>query len=188
MWIAVTRQLDDESITCYKYGFFDGVTFPNFILGRHGMEIKKSVSLFTVFAFLMVVGLGSVASADDLRPGAYVPVDQSVMGVGQTMMQMGARDRAMTSTVNNMSRAIMSAPGASVNADYQFGSSQTDQSWKAARTVEDVGVVVGLVPGDCRGDNSGDWYRKAMGQNRDGYMKEPLVSQADCEKDHVTVK
>lgn len=150
--------------------------------------MKKSVSLVAVFAFLMVVGLGSVASADDLRPGAYVPVDQSVMGVGKTMMQMGAKDRAMTNATNNMSRTIMSAPGASVNTDFQFGSSQSDQSWKSWRSVEDVGVVVGLVPGDCRGDNSSDAYRKAMGQNRDGYMNEPLVSQADCDKIHPTVK
>ncbi len=150
--------------------------------------MKKSVSLVAVFAFFMVVGLGSVASADELLTGAHIPVDQSVMGVGQTMVQMGARDRAMTSAVNNMSRSIMSAPGATVNSSYQFGSSQTDQSWKAARTVADAGVVVGLVPGDCRGDNSDDVYRKQMGQNRDGYMKEPLVSQADCEKDHATVK
>ena len=150
--------------------------------------MKKSVSLVAVFAFFMVVGFGSVASADEVLTGASVPVDQSVMGVGQTMMQMGARDRAMTSAVNNMSRTIMSAPGASVNSSYQFGSSQTEQSWKAWRSVEDVGVVVGLVPGDCRGDNSDGAYRKAMGQNRDGYMNEPLVSQADCDKIHATVK
>ncbi|MCH8313457.1 MAG: hypothetical protein IID17_10785 [Nitrospinae bacterium] len=150
--------------------------------------MKKSVSLVAVFAFFMVVGLGSVASADELLTGANVPVDQSVMGVGQTMVQMGARDRAMTSAVNNMSRTIMNAPGSSVNSDYQFGESQSDQSWKSWRTLEDVGVVVGLVPGDCRGDNSDDVYRKQMGQNRDGYMKEPLVSQADCDKIHATVK
>ena len=150
--------------------------------------MKKSVSLVAVFAFFMVVGLGSVASADELLTGANVPVDQSVMGVGQTMVQMGARDRAMTSAVNNMSRTIMNAPGSNVNSDYQFGESQSDQSWKSWRTVEDVGVVVGLVPGDCRGDNSDDVYRKQMGQNRDGFMKEPLVSQADCDKIHATVK
>jgi hypothetical protein len=147
--------------------------------------MKKSVILVAVFAFLMV---GSVATADEMVPGAYIPTDASVMGVGQTMVQMGARDRAMTNAVNNMSRTIMSAPGASVNTDYQFGQSQSDQSWKSWRSVEDVGVVVGLVPGDCRGDNSDDSYRKQMGQNRDGYMKEPLVSQADCEKIHATVK
>jgi len=150
--------------------------------------MKKSVSLVAVFAFFMVVGLGSVASADELLTGANIPVDQSVMGVGQTMVQMGARDRAMTSAVNNMSRTIMNAPGSSVNSDYQFGESQSDQSWKSWRTLEDVGVVVGLVPGDCRGDNSDDVYRKQMGQNRDGFMKEPLVSQADCDKIHATVK
>lgn len=150
--------------------------------------MKKSVSLVAVFAFFMVVGLGSVSSADELLTGANIPVDQSVMGVGQTMVQMGARDRAMTSAVNNMSRTIMNAPGSSVNSDYQFGESQSDQSWKSWRTLEDVGVVVGLVPGDCRGDNSDDVYRKQMGQNRDGFMKEPLVSQADCDKIHATVK
>ena len=150
--------------------------------------MKKSVSLVAVFAFFMVVGLGSVASADELLTGANIPVDQSVMGVAQTMVQMGARDRAMTSAVNNMSRTIMNAPGSSVNSDYQFGESQSDQSWKSWRTLEDVGVVVGLVAGDCRGDNSDDVYRKQMGQNRDGFMKEPLVSQADCDKIHATVK
>ena len=150
--------------------------------------MKKSVSLVAVFAFFTVVGLGSVATADEVLTGAYIPVDQSVMSVGQTMVQMGARDRAMTSAVNNMSRTIMSAAGAAVNIDYQFGQSQSDQSWKSWRSVEDAGVVVGLVPGDCRGDNSSDAYRKQMGQNRDGYMKEPLVSQADCDKIHATVK
>ena len=150
--------------------------------------MKKSVSLVAGFAFFMVVGLGSVASADEILTGAYIPVDQSVMSVGQTMVQMGARDRAMTSAVNNMSRTIMSASGAAVNIDYQFGQSQSDQSWKSWRSVEDVGVVVGLVAGDCRGDNSDDVYRKQMGQNRDGFMKEPLVSQADCDKIHTTVK
>ena len=150
--------------------------------------MKKSVSLVAVFAFFMVVGLGSVASADELLTGANVPVDQSVMGVGQTMVQMGARDRAMTSAVNNMSRTIMNASGSTVNSDYQFGESQSDQSWKAWRSVADVGVVVGLVPGDCRGDNSDNVYRKQMGQNRDGYMNEPLVSQGDCQKIHATVK
>lgn len=137
----------------------------------------------------MVVGLGSVASADDVVPGSYSQQDSSVMGVGQTMMQMGAHQRALTDATNRSSRADTSRSSASgVNVDFQFGSSQSDQSWKAWRTVEDVGVVVGLVPGDCRGDNSDDAYRKQMGQNRDGYMKEPLVSQADCEKDHATVK
>lgn len=135
-----------------------------------------------------VLGLGSVASADEILPGAGVNVDQSVMGVGRTMMQMGASDRAATNRVNSMSRRIMSSPGATVNSDFQFGSSQSDQSWKQWKTVEDAGVVVGLVPGDCRGDNSNDAYRKRMGQSRDGYMKENLVSNAQCAEIHPTLK
>lgn len=148
--------------------------------------MKKSVVLAVVFAF--VLGVGSVASADEIMPGTAIGVDQSVMGVGQTMMQMGSVDRAATSRVNAMSRTIMNAPGAAVNNDFQFDSSQSEQSWKAAKTVEESGVVVGLVPGDCRGDNSGDAYRRQMGQNRDGYMKEMLVSQAQCDGYHPTLK
>lgn len=148
--------------------------------------MKKSVVSAIVCA--AILGLGSVASADEVLPGAGIGVDQSVMGVGQTMMQMGASDRAATNRVNSMSRTIMSAPGAAVNTDHQFGQSQSDQSWKQWKTVEDVGVVVGLVPGDCRGDNSDDAYRKQMGQSRDGFMKENLVSNAQCEVDHPTLK
>jgi hypothetical protein len=144
--------------------------------------MKKSVVSAIVCA--AILGLGSVASADEVLPGAGVNVDQSVMGVGQTMMQMGASDRAATNRVNTMSRTIMSTAPA-VNSQYQFGSSQSDQSWKQWKTVEDVGVVVGLVPGDCRGDNSDDAYRKQMGQSREGFMKENLVSQAQCETDHA---
>lgn len=151
--------------------------------------MKKSVSLVAVFAFFMVVGLGSVASADDVVPGAYSQQDSSVMGVGQTIMQMGARQRALTDATNRASRADRSRDSRNgINVDYQFGSDQTDSSWKAIRTVEEAGVVPGLVPGDCRGDNSDDTYRKRMGQNRKGYMKEPLVSQSECEGYHPTVK
>ncbi len=148
--------------------------------------MKKSVVSAIVCA--VVLGMGSIASADEVLPGAGIGVDQSVMGVGQTMMQMGARDRAATNRVNAMSRRIMNSPGASVNIDHQFGQSQSDQSWKEWKTVEDAGVVVGLVPGDCRGDNSDDAYRRQMGQSREGYMKENLVSQAQCEVDHPTLK
>jgi len=148
--------------------------------------MKKSVVITAVFAFLAVVSVGSVY-ADELLPGASVPVDQSVMGVGQTMVQMGAADRTATNRLNNASRVIMSAPGASVNLNYQFGSSQTDQSWKAARTVEEA-QVRGLVAGDCQGDNSTDAYRKQMGQSRDGYMKETLVPNDICGDIHPTLK
>ena len=78
------------------------------------------------------------------------------------MMQMGASNRALTNAVNLASGAGKSRSSVSYSgSDYQFGSSQTEQSWKQWRTVEDAGVVVGLVPGDCRGDNSDDSYRKA---------------------------
>jgi len=148
--------------------------------------MKKSVVLAIVCA--VVLGLGSVATADEIMPGAGVNVDQSVMGVGQTMMQMGASTRAATNRVNSMSRTIMNAPGARVNTDYQFGSSQSDESWKSIKTVEEAGNVYGLVPGDCRGDNSSDAYRRRMGQSRDGYMKENLVSNAQCADYHPTLK
>ena len=148
--------------------------------------MKKAILFVAVSAFVGFLGFGSIASADSVLPGAYTQSDSSVMGVGQTMMQMGAHDRTLTNATNIRSRAATSLAAAGVNSDYQFGSSQSDQSWKQWRTAEDAGVVVGLVPGDCRGDNSDDSYRKAMNQNRKGYMKEPLISQSDCEIDHKT--
>ena len=151
-----------------------------------------------VFTFVAVsalaVALSSIASADSTIPGAYAQDNNAqVMGVGQTMMQMGARDRALTNAANLASRAASSRAQAGVNVDYQFGSSQTEQSWKQWKTAEDAGVVVGLVPGDCRGDNSDDAYRKQMNAPRidpmgNPYMKENLVSQADCEINHATLK
>ena len=106
---------------------------------------------------------------------------------------MGAHDRALTNAANLSSRAGTSRAQSGVNVDYQFGSSQTEQSWKQWRTAEDAGVVVGLVPGDCRGDNSDDAYRKQMNAPRidpfgNAYMKENLVSQSDCEKNHATLQ
>ena len=152
-----------------------------------------------VFTFVAVsalaLALSSIASADTNVPGAYDQDNNAqVMGVGQTMMQMGAHDRALTNAANLRSRAASSRSSATgVNVDYQFGSSQTEQSWKQWKTAEDAGVVVGLVPGDCRGDNSDDSYRKQMNAPRidpfgNPYMKENLVSQADCEKNHATLQ
>ena len=151
-----------------------------------------------VFTFLAVsalaFALSSIASADSTIPGAYAQDNNAqVMGVGQTIMQMGAHDRALTNAANLASRAASSRAQAGVNVDYQFGSSQTEQSWKQWKTAEDAGVVVGLVPGDCRGDNSDDAYRKQMNAPRidpmvNPYMKENLVSQADCEINHATLK
>ena len=151
-----------------------------------------------VFTFVAVsalaFALSSIASADSTIPGAYAQDNNAqVMGVGQTLMQMGARDRALTNAANLASRAASSRAQAGVNVDYQFGSSQSEQSWKQWKTAEDAGVVVGLVPGDCRGDNSDDAYRKQMNAPRidpmgNPYMKENLVSQADCEINHATLK
>jgi opacity protein-like surface antigen len=149
--------------------------------------MKKAILFVAVSVF---VGLSSIASADDMVPGAYYKgqSDSSVMSVGQTMMQMGASDRSLTNAVNLGSGAGSSRNDAvGINRSFQFGSSQTEQSWKAAKTIEEA-QVFGLVPGDCQGDNSDDNYRKAMNQNRNGYMTERLVSNADCEKDHATLK
>ena len=150
-----------------------------------------------VFTFVAVsalaFALSSIASADNNIPGAYAQDNNAqVMGVGQTIMQMGAYERGLTNAANLASRAGQSRAESGVNVDYQFGSSQTEQSWKQWKTPEDAGVVVGLVVGDCRGDNSDDSYRKQMNDNRidpfgNPYMQENLVSQADCEVNHATM-
>ena len=149
--------------------------------------MKKAILFVAVSAFVGFTALS--ASADETVPGQYYQSNHpSVTGVGQTMMQMGAHDRALTNAVNLASGAGTSRNDTGViNGDFQFGSSQTEQSWKQWRTLEDTGVVVGLVVGDCRGDNSNDDYNKSMNISRKGYMEENLVSQADCEIDHATM-
>ena len=148
--------------------------------------MKKAIFFVAVSAFVGFLGLGSITSADNVVPGAYEQQNSSgVMGVGQTMMQMGSRDRALTNASNLASQAGVARNIAGVNTDFQFGSSQTEQSWKQWRSVEDAGVVVGLVPGDCRGDNSKGPRIDPFGN---AYMKENLVSQADCEIYHPTLK
>jgi hypothetical protein len=147
----------------------------------------KALLLAVCFMAVLAVGVNS-AVADDIIPGAYSQQDQSVMGVGQTMVQMGAKQRALTDAVNRASRAHLSrSSDVGINVDQQFGSSQTDQSWKAAKTVEEA-QVRGLVAGDCQGDNSDDAYRKQMNQNRKGYMKETLVPNSMCAEIHPTLK
>ena len=148
--------------------------------------MKRVIAFVSVSAFVGVLALGSIASADNNIPGAYAQSNnQHVMGVGQTMMQMGAQQRALTNASNLASQAGVARNIAGVKQDYQFGSSQTEQSWKQWRSVEDAGVVVGLVPGDCRGDNSKGPRIDPFGNP---YMKENLVSQADCEINHPTLK
>jgi hypothetical protein len=151
--------------------------------------MKKTIFFVAVSALVGFISMGSLAVADDVVPGSYAQQDQSVMGVGQTMMQMGAATRTLTNATNLASGAGKSRSGVTASGtDYQFGSSQSAQSWKQWKSVEDAGVAVGLVPGDCRGDNSDDSYRKQMNQNRNGYMKENLVSQTQCEGYHPTIK
>ncbi len=148
---------------------------------------KKAILLAVCFMAVLAFGVTS-ATADEMVPGAYAQQDQSVMGVGQTMVQMGAKARALTDATNRASRAHLSRSVSSgINVDQQFGSSQSDVSWKAAKTVEEA-QVRGLVKGDCQGDNSDGQYRKQMKQNRKGYMSEKLVSNAQCEKIHATLK
>ena len=154
--------------------------------------MKKTILFLAVSAFVGFLGLGSIASADDVMPGAYVQHDASVMGVGQTMMQMGASVRTLTNATNLASQAGQSRGVYGVNSDYQFGSSQSEQSWKAARTIEEA-EVHGLVPGDCQGENSDGKYRAQMNDNRidpfgNKYMKENLVSNAQCAEYHPTLK
>ena len=150
--------------------------------------MKKTILFVAVSAFVGFLSMGSIVSADSVVPGSYSSNDGAgVMGVGQTMTQMGASQRVLSNATNLASGAGTARSSVSYSgSDYQFGSSQSEQSWKQWRTLEDTGVVVGLVPGDCRGDNSDDSYRKQMNQNRNGYMKEPLISQADCELVHKT--
>ncbi len=148
---------------------------------------KKALLLAVCFMAVLAFGVNS-AVADELVPGAYAQQDQSVMGVGQTIVQIGARDRILTDAVNRASRAHLSRSVASgINVDQQFGESQSDQSWKAAKTVEEA-QVRGLVAGDCQGDNSDSVYRKQMGQNRKGYMKEHMIPNVMCGDYHPTLK
>ncbi|MBI5428013.1 MAG: hypothetical protein HZA02_07015 [Nitrospinae bacterium] len=131
----------------------------------------------------------SPAQADEILPGSYSQQDQSVMGgIRNSIVDMGAAARAATDRTNVRSRADMSRSSSSgVNVDFQFGSSQSEQSWKAVKT-PDKAPVPGLVAGDCRGDNSSDAYRKQMGQSREGFMKEALIPNSDCGEYHPTLK
>jgi hypothetical protein len=146
-------------------------------------------NLIGVILAVAFIGMVSTVSADDVVPGAYSQPDWSVMSVGKTQMAIGAGDRAHANYVNSKSGAgrALSNAGNGGGADFQWGESQQDNSWKAAKTVEEA-EVFGLVPGDCQGDNSDGNYRAQMNQNRKGYMSEPLVPQGQCHKVHATLK
>ena len=152
--------------------------------------MKKVMMLFVICLFLGFNALN--ASADVLVTGGYSQQNNAnqVMSVGKTQMQIGATDRAHANYINARSGAgrSHSNTGNGGGSDFQWGSSQTENVWKAWRTVEDAGNVTGLVVGDCRGDNSTDAYFKRMNISRKGYDKEKLVTQAQCEGNHTTNK
>ena len=152
--------------------------------------MKKVMMLFVICLFLGFNALN--ASADVLVTGAYTQQNNAnqVMSVGKTQMQIGATDRAHANYINTRSGAgrSHSNTGNGGGSDFQWGSSQTENVWKAWRTVEDAGNVTGLVVGDCRGDNSSNAYRAQMNQSRKGFMPEPLVSQTQCQENHPTNK
>ena len=152
--------------------------------------MKKVMMLFVICLFLGFNALN--ASADVLVTGGYAQQNNAnqVMSVGKTQMQIGATDRAHANYINARSGAgrSHSNTGNGGGSDFQWGSSQTENVWKAWRTVEDAGNVTGLVVGDCRGDNSSNAYRAQMNQSRKGFMPEPLVSQTQCQENHPTNK
>ena len=153
--------------------------------------MKKVIFFVAVSAFLGFMALGSVASADSTVPLSNFTgnIQSGVMSVGETVMQFGAGARVHANAVNRGSGAGNqwgNSNTGSSGGDFQFGSSQSEQSWKAARTIEEA-QVRGLVAGDCNGDNSDDAYRSQMNQNRKGFMKENLVSNANCEINHATM-
>ena len=147
----------------------------------------------TLFVICLFLGFNALnASADVLVTGAYTQQNNAnqVMSVGKTQMQIGATDRAHANYINARSGAgrSHSNTGNGGGSDFQWGSSQAENVWKAWRTVEDAGNVTGLVVGDCRGDNSSNAYRAQMNQSRKGFMPEPLVSQTQCQENHPTNK
>ena len=130
--------------------------------------MKKVMMFLTVCSFLGLNALN--ASSDNTIPGAYTQQNNAnqVMSVGKTQMQIGATDQAHANYINTRSGAGRAShnSGSGGGADFQWGSSQTKNVWKAWRTVEDAGNVTGLVVRDCRGDNSTDAYFKRMNISR----------------------
>ena len=153
--------------------------------------MRKLMGVLMAVAFVAMLG---TASADDMVPGAYGQVDQSLMSqrtsgpAFRTQMQIGAADRVAASRVNIGSGAgrSLSNAGNGGGADFQWGSSQTDQSWKKAKTVEEA-QVRGLVPGDCGGENTTGAYRAQMKQSRKGYLQDLVISNAKCGAYHKTL-
>ena len=156
--------------------------------------MRKLIVVALGLAFIATFSI-SIASADELVTGAYSNVDQSLMGertsgpAFRTQVQIGARDRMHTAALDVASGAdrVHTNAGSGGGADFQWGQSQTDQSWKKAKTVEEA-QVRGLVPGDCGGENTTATYRAQMKQHRKGYLQEPVISNAQCGQYHATLK
>ena len=156
--------------------------------------MRKSIIVALAVAFLATYSV-STASADTTRPLEYSNVDQSVMGPRtsgtnfRTQMQIGAQARQHTAALDQASGAAraMSNANNGGGSDFQWGSSQTEQSWKAAKTVEEA-QVRGLVAGDCGGENTTDAYRRQMNQHRKGYLQDLVISNAQCGEYHATLK
>ena len=155
--------------------------------------MRKLIVVALGLAFIATFSI-SAASADELVTGAYANTDQSLMSprtsgpAFRTQVQIGAYDRIHTAKLDQASGAgrSHSNAGNGGGADFQWGQSQTDQSWKKAKTVEEA-QVRGLVPGDCGGENTTAQYRSQMKQNRKGYLSEPVISNAQCGQYHKTL-
>ena len=157
--------------------------------------MRKLIVVTLGLAFIATFSI-SIASADMLVTGGYSNVDQSVMGprtsgeIFRTQVQIGAADRIHTSRLDIASGADRVHSNAGVGntggADFQWGSSQTEQSWKAAKTVEEA-QVRGLVAGDCGGENTTGTYRAQMKQHRKGYLQDLVISNSQCGEYHKTL-
>ena len=155
--------------------------------------MRKLIVVALGLAFIATFSI-SIASADVLVTGGYSNVDQSLMGertsgpAFRTQVQIGAADRQHTAALDQASGAgrSMSNAGNGGGADFQWGQSQTEQSWKAAKTVEEA-QVRGLVAGDCGGENTTDAYRRQMNQNRKGFVSDLVISNANCQAYHATL-
>ena len=155
--------------------------------------MRKLIVVTLGLAFIATFSI-STASADMLVTGGYSTVDQSVMGPRtsgdpfRTQVQIGTFARSQTAALDIASGALRAMTNAnnSGGADFQWGQSQTEQSWKAAKTVEEA-QVRGLVAGDCGGENTTGTYRAQMKQHRKGYLQDLVISNAKCGAYHATL-
>ena len=155
--------------------------------------MRKLIVVALGLAFIATFSI-SIASADVLVTGGYSNVDQSVMGprtsgeVFRSQVQIGAGARQHTSALDIASGAHRAQTNANSGggADFQWGQSQTEQSWKAAKTVEEA-QVRGLVAGDCGGENTTGAYRAQMKQHRKGYVQDLVISNDKCGAYHATL-